>query len=59
MNRWIETGFLTHGEANAAKNELLEDFPLEEGEEFDIDCYAIGQGQYKYGVKIVQKDDAK
>lgn len=57
MPRWIETGFLTHAEANRCKNELLEDFPLEDNEAFDIDCYAVGQGQFRYGVTIVKRQE--
>jgi hypothetical protein len=54
MATWVETGFLTFAEANKAKNQLLEDHPLPDDEEYDIDCYTTKHGQM-YGITIVER----
>jgi hypothetical protein len=53
MARWVETGCATHAEANRVRCQLLEDYPLNDDEAFEVDCYAVGQGQFRYGVKVI------
>jgi hypothetical protein len=57
MVTWAAHGQLTFGETNRVKNQLLEDMELEPGESFKIDCYYMKNGELRYGVRIVHKDD--
>lgn len=52
---WIETGIPTHYEAVKVMNQLLEDYPLNDDEEFSVECYAGAGGVTLYAVKIIDK----
>ena len=53
----VSTGHLTYGEANKVKNQLLEDMPLEDGEQFHIGCFLRGS-EYRYFVEVISDRDS-